>query len=42
MGSEDLHKKRKHQTLDSFKRKGSKRESYNVVLIACEGVKTER
>ncbi len=41
MGSEDLHHKRKQQTIDSLRRKISIREPYDVVLIACEGEKTE-
>ena len=41
MGSENLHHKRKQRTRDSFKRKISRRAPYNVVLIVCEGEKTE-
>lgn len=41
MGSEDLHHKRKRQTNDSLRRKVSIREPYDVILVACEGEKTE-
>lgn len=41
MGSDNLHHKRKQRTQDSYKRKISQRSSYEVVLIVCEGKKTE-
>lgn len=41
MGSDNLHHKRKQQNLNDFKRKESRRDSYDVVLIVCEGTKTE-
>lgn len=41
MGTDNLHHKRKHRTINSLKRKQSKRESYDVVLIVCEGKKSE-
>lgn len=41
MGTENLHHKRKQRTRDSFKRKISRRDTYDVVLIVCEGKKTE-
>lgn len=41
MGSDNLHHKRKQRTINSYKRKVSKRASYDVVLIVCEGKKTE-
>ena len=41
MGSENLHHKRKQQTRDALRRKISKREPYDIVLVVCEGKKTE-
>ncbi|MGA2654562.1 MAG: RloB family protein [Gammaproteobacteria bacterium] len=41
MGSEDLHHKIKEKTLKQLQRKISQRSSYDVVLIVCEGEKTE-
>lgn len=41
MGSEDLHHKRKREASLSLKRLKNKRESYDFVLIVCEGEKTE-
>jgi len=41
MGSENLHHKRKHKTSSSLKRKISERDPYDVVLIVCEGEKSE-
>lgn len=41
MGSDDLHKKRKAKNLKDLQRKQAKRESYDRVLIVCEGEKTE-
>ncbi len=41
MGSDDLFHKRKAKAADSLKRRQSKRESYDKVLIVCEGEKTE-
>ncbi|MEW8333914.1 MAG: RloB family protein [Candidatus Thiodiazotropha sp.] len=41
MGSDDLFHKRKHRTKESLCRKKVKREPYDVVLIVCEGEKTE-
>lgn len=41
MGTEDLHHKRKQQTRDTLQRQISSREPYDVVLIICEGGKTE-
>lgn len=41
MGSDNLHHKRKQRARDSYKRKISQRASYDIVLIVCEGKKTE-
>ncbi len=41
MGSEDLHHRRKKRKIESLKRVSLGRESYDVVLIVCEGAKTE-
>jgi len=41
MGSDDLHHKRKARNARSFKRKRAKRAPYDMVLIVCEGEKTE-
>lgn len=41
MGSDDLHHKRTQRTRESFKRKTSRRDPYDFVLIVCEGKKTE-
>jgi len=41
MGTDDLFHKRK-RNLASLKRQKNKRESYDVILIICEGAKTER
>lgn len=41
MGSDDLHKKRKAQTLKQKQRKIGIRKPYDRVLIVCEGSKTE-
>ncbi len=41
MGSDDLFHKRKHRTKESLRRKKAKQEPYDVVLIVCEGEKTE-
>lgn len=41
MGSDDLFHKRKTQTAQSLNRKKAKRSSYNMILIVCEGEKTE-
>ncbi len=41
MGSDQLFHKRKAKTALSLKRKKAKRSSYDLVLIVCEGEKTE-
>ena len=41
MGSDDLYHKRKIRDSRSFKRKQAKRAPYDMVLIVCEGEKTE-
>jgi hypothetical protein len=41
MGCDDLHHKRKARDVRSFKRKRAKRAPYDMVLIVCEGEKTE-
>lgn len=41
MGSDDLHKKRKAQTLKQKQRKIGIRKAYDRVLIVCEGSETE-
>lgn len=41
MGTDNLHHKRKARTINSLKRQKSLRDSYEVVLIVCEGEKTE-
>lgn len=41
MGSDDLHKKRKHREAHSYKRQVAEREQYTRILIVCEG-ETER
>lgn len=41
MGSDQLFHKRKARTAASLKRKKSKRSPYDMVLIVCEGKKTE-
>ena len=42
MGSDDLHHKRKSRRQRTFFRRKSSRESYDRVLIVCEGSKTEQ
>lgn len=41
MGSDDLHHKRKARSAKGFARRRLKRESYDRVLVVCEGSKTE-
>ncbi len=41
MGTGNLFHKRKERSLESLKRKKNKREAYAVILIVCEGEKTE-
>ncbi len=41
MGTDNLYHKRKARTINSLKRKKSLRDSYDVVLIVCEGKKSE-
>lgn len=41
MGSEDLFHKRKAKLADKLERRKAKRDSYDKVLIVCEGGKTE-
>ena len=41
MGSDNLFRKRKKRQKDSLKRAKAKRDPYDVVLIVCEGEKTE-
>lgn len=41
MGSKDLHHKRKQQTLKQLQRKEAKLSPHDIVLIVCEGKKTE-
>lgn len=41
MGSDNLHHKRKQQNLNDLKRKITKREQHDVVLMVCEGKKSE-
>lgn len=42
MGSDDLHHKRKARQARNLARRRSRRESYDRVLIVCEGAKTEK
>jgi len=41
VGSDDLHHKRRDRGKVSLKRRKPVREVYDVVLILCEGTKTE-
>ena len=41
MGSDDFHHKRKARAARSFRRKLARRAQYDMVLIVCEGEKTE-
>lgn len=41
MGSDDFHHKRKARAARSFRRKLARRAPYDMVLIVCEGEKTE-
>ncbi len=41
MGTENLHFKRKQQSLSSLAREKAQRKPYDVVLIVCEGLETE-
>ena len=41
MGSDNLHHKRKSKNARSFRRKLARRSPYDMVLIVCEGEKTE-
>ena len=41
MGTDNLHHKRKERTKTSLRRRRAQRDSYDVVLIVCEGSKTE-
>ncbi|MFQ5661427.1 MAG: RloB family protein [Gammaproteobacteria bacterium] len=41
MGTDNLHHKRKERSKASLKRRRAQRDSYDVVLIVCEGSKTE-
>jgi len=41
MGTDNLHHKRKSRNIRSFQRKNPIREPYDMVLIVCEGEKTE-
>ena len=41
MASDNLHRRNSQRTTHSFKRSQNTRESYDVVLIVCEGEKTE-
>ena len=41
MGTDDLFHKRKASEAESLRRKAAKRASYDIVLIVCEGAKTE-
>ena len=41
MGSDDLHKKRKMRSARDMQRRRANRKSHDVVLIVCEGGKTE-
>ncbi|MBI5192986.1 MAG: RloB domain-containing protein [Nitrospirae bacterium] len=41
MGTDDLFHKRKARKLESLRREAAKRAPYDVVLIVCEGAKTE-
>lgn len=41
MGSDNIHGKRKARKTESLKRSRAKRDSYDTVLIVCEGEKTE-
>ena len=41
MGSDNLFYKRKKRKADSLKRMKAKRDPYDIVLIVCEGEKTE-
>ncbi len=41
MGTDNLHHKRKERTKASLRRRRALRDSYDVVLIVCEGSKTE-
>ena len=41
MGSDDLFHKRRKRSKESLKRKAARRDPFDVVLIVCEGEKTE-
>lgn len=41
MGTDNLFHKRKARSIESLKRQAARREPYDVVLIVCEGTKTE-
>lgn len=41
MGTDNLHHKRKARTINSLKRQKTLQDSYDVVLIVCEGKKSE-
>lgn len=41
VGTDNLHFKRKQSGLNSLERKSKKRERYKVIMIVCEGSKTE-
>jgi hypothetical protein len=41
MGTDNLHHKRKERSKASLRRRRAQRDSYDVVLIVCEGSKTE-
>jgi len=41
MGSDNLFHRRKAKKADALRREAQKREPYDVVLIVCEGDKTE-
>jgi hypothetical protein len=41
MGTDNLFHKRKARLAESLRRKQAKREPYDIVLIVCEGIKTE-
>jgi hypothetical protein len=41
MGSDDLFHKRKHRQINSLRRRKPQRDPYDMVLIVCEGKKTE-
>ena len=42
MGTDNLHKKRKQRSAYSLQRKINKRKPYDIVLVVCEGKKTEQ